>query len=99
MSLVVSAGSSKEVETLSSTYALWKHDPTNPKKCPGSIPFFCALPATFEDGGESFPLPPTYEATFLSVPGLVASCTYTLSVSVVKGLLLKGYWTDTKKCV
>ncbi|KAI0784813.1 hypothetical protein C8Q75DRAFT_370739 [Abortiporus biennis] len=43
---------------------LWSRD-RNTGSCPSSLPFSLALPTTFTDGKDQYPLPPTYESKAL----------------------------------
>ncbi|KAJ7601203.1 hypothetical protein C8J56DRAFT_912429 [Mycena floridula] len=92
--LTISEGGSKVVPILSDSYTLWRHD-ADSKACPSSLSFSATLPLEFKDGGKKYPLPPTYGASFLNVPGLFVSIGYTLSVLVVKQRM-RGYWIKTK---
>ncbi|KAL1741845.1 hypothetical protein HDZ31DRAFT_44545, partial [Schizophyllum fasciatum] len=53
--------------------------------CPGAIPFAVQFPRTYVDGDRRRALPPTFQATFLAVPMLTATCAYRLRVTVARG--------------
>ncbi|GBE85295.1 hypothetical protein BKA93DRAFT_789659 [Sparassis latifolia] len=63
--------------------ASWTKD-TFEGSFPPSVPFSLTLPATFSDGRDEYPLPPTHEAHLSGVPGFRAAIDYMVSVTVQK---------------
>ncbi|KAG5648553.1 hypothetical protein DXG03_003164 [Asterophora parasitica] len=69
---------------LSNKFVLWSKDDSTPPHdvCPAVLPFRLQFPETFTEDRRTFKLPPSFEATFLSVPIVIARCIYTLRLVV-----------------
>ncbi|CAL1712360.1 unnamed protein product [Somion occarium] len=68
----------------SSRASLWDADRAS-VPCPTSLRFSLGLPATFTDGKDTYPLPPTHEVHLSGVPGFRATIDYAISAYVYKG--------------
>ncbi|KAI0077850.1 hypothetical protein K474DRAFT_1041851 [Panus rudis PR-1116 ss-1] len=64
--------------------SLWSKDRQS-GPCPSSVPFSIALPTTFSDGRETYPLPPSHEAHLSGVPGFRATIDYSVTAYVFRG--------------
>lgn len=66
-------------------------------RCPSAFPISIQLPTTYEWAKKRYRMPPSFEATFLSLPALFVRCLYTLSVTITRtrGWNL-GSWTTSK---
>lgn len=84
---------SRTVTTVSETYILWNCSRTEIESCPSSLPFSFCLPLAFEDGGSSYPLPPTFQTAFTAIPGSVVTSIYTLiaSTTAVRRPIMLGF--------
>ncbi|KAJ7121650.1 hypothetical protein C8R44DRAFT_981705 [Mycena epipterygia] len=69
-------------------YALWSAENSGSSSCPGSLPFSTILPATFDDGKTTHPLPPSYNATYITSCRICAKVAYTLAVTVTRRKLV-----------
>ncbi|TFK40753.1 hypothetical protein BDQ12DRAFT_601824 [Crucibulum laeve] len=95
----ISEGGSTSFVLVKDTYTLWK-DSNSLNACPSQLPFTIILPSTYQDGGESRPLPPTYEANFPGVPALFVRSSYRIHVTVRRIPNRKiGFWTKTKRVI
>lgn len=68
---------------------LWSKD-RDAAPCPTSLPFSLSLPATFNDGRDDYPLPPTHEVHLTGLPGFRATVEYHVSASMGRGLVKKA---------
>ncbi|KAK7049934.1 hypothetical protein VNI00_005364 [Paramarasmius palmivorus] len=77
-------GCSKSVQIINETFTLWTSCSTSPSTsvCPQALPFAAIFPSTFRDGTIERPLPPSYEVTYIGIPGLFAKCSYSLEVLI-----------------
>lgn len=66
---------------------LWSRE-SHTGSCPASLPFSLMLPATFTDGKDQYPLPPTHEVHLSGVPGFRATIDYVVTVSANKSKAL-----------
>ena len=63
---------------------------------PVSVPFATSFPATFRDGANARPLPPSYEIAYPGNPSLSARCSYHLKIIVQ---YRSSLWPKKKTCV
>lgn len=88
------------MKTVDESKILWTYDPSRNQPCPSSIPFSFTLPSNFQNGDRTYPIPPSYDAAFPGVPGLYVTCSYTVTITVVKARQrLSGLWTKSKRSV
>ncbi|EGO24101.1 hypothetical protein SERLADRAFT_362165 [Serpula lacrymans var. lacrymans S7.9] len=69
---------------------MWQSDASS-SACPLTIPFALIFPTTYQDGGQEYSLPPTFES--VDSP---ASCSYTLTVSLSKPRQLLSFLTQNE---
>lgn len=74
---------------LSTTYVLWTA--SHGQRCPRTIAFETILPLTFDDGGQAWALPPTFES---SEPR--AACSYSLAVELSRPWLFQSFMKDNE---
>ncbi|KAK0223715.1 hypothetical protein IW262DRAFT_1447533 [Armillaria fumosa] len=77
-----SSSGARSISTISRSVTLWDCDRAEHATCSTSLPFSLLLPLRFEDGGQSYPLPPSFQYYQSGVPGLLITSVYTLMVSV-----------------
>lgn len=76
-----SSSGARSISTLSHSVTLW--DCGRAKNATYStLPFSLLLPLRFEDSGQSYPLPPSFQYYQSGIPGLLITSVYTLVVSV-----------------
>ncbi|KZT12213.1 uncharacterized protein LAESUDRAFT_670568 [Laetiporus sulphureus 93-53] len=80
----VAEGGTTATKLCASTVTLWGRD-AQPGQCPPSLPFSLALPPSFTDGRDTYPLPPTHEAQLSGVPGFHAVIEYIITAVAQKG--------------
>lgn len=78
-----SRGGSWSIKLVSSCYTLWSHQ-TSQEPCLPQVPFSITLPCTFQDGDESFSLPPSYHFIEHGIQSLLARSTYQLHFIVTR---------------
>ncbi|KAG7445716.1 uncharacterized protein BT62DRAFT_969440 [Guyanagaster necrorhizus] len=87
----------RSLVTVDDTQTLWTYDRTKNEPCPSSLSFSRTLPSMFKDSDKSYPLPPTYKASFPGTPGLHVISVYTLVVRVTSIRHPKfGFFAKTK---
>ncbi|KAG7451594.1 uncharacterized protein BT62DRAFT_991108 [Guyanagaster necrorhizus] len=77
-----SSSGARSFSTLSRSVTLWDCDQQEDVTCSTSLPFSLFLPLRFEDNGQSYPLPPSFQYYHSGIPGLLVTSVYTLVVSV-----------------
>ncbi|KAK0217919.1 hypothetical protein IW262DRAFT_1495307 [Armillaria fumosa] len=84
---------SRTVATVSETYTLWNCSRAEIESCPSSLSFSFSLPPAFKDGGNSYPLPPTFQAAFTARSEFVVTSVYTLiaSTTAVRRPVMLGF--------
>ncbi|KAK0469272.1 uncharacterized protein EV420DRAFT_1258801 [Desarmillaria tabescens] len=82
LDIMGSSSGPRSVSTASRSITLWDCDRTENATCPTSLPFSLSLPLIFEDGGLSYPLPPSFHYYCSGIPGLLITSVYTFVVSV-----------------
>lgn len=75
-----------EVPVFLRSYTLWSKPSGTPSSemCPGTLLFEDILPLTYEDGGHTYDLPPTYKVQLPGPTGLDVDCSYNITVCVTK---------------
>jgi len=70
---------------LSERRVLWTRE-CKQDRCPTMLPFSLTFPLGYTDSGsdKTYKLPPTFDATFMSLPALYAKCVYSLTFTVTK---------------
>ncbi|KAJ7121631.1 hypothetical protein C8R44DRAFT_705551 [Mycena epipterygia] len=88
--LMISERGSVTKNIVDEHYALWSAENSGSSSCPSGFPFSTILPATFEDGKTTHPLPPSYNATHITLTssGICAKVVYTLAVTVTRRKLV-----------
>ncbi|KAK0441629.1 hypothetical protein EV421DRAFT_1711441 [Armillaria borealis] len=95
--MVTSEGGARSLVTVDDTETLWKFDRTKSEACPSSLSFSRTLPSTFKDSDKSYPLPPSYQASFPGTPGIHVTSSYTLVLQVTSIRHPKfGFFAKTK---
>lgn len=77
---------SAEVPVLVRSYTLWNKSAQTPPShvCPGTLLFEDTLPLSYEDGGHSYDLPPTYKTKLPGSLSLDVDCSYHITICVTK---------------
>ncbi|KAJ7495386.1 hypothetical protein FB451DRAFT_1478126 [Mycena latifolia] len=65
-------------------YTLWPSQQYGSSTCPSTVPFSSLLPATFAHETATYPLPPSYSASFITSGGVDVKVSYALSVVVTR---------------
>ena len=100
MKLVIVDTSAVDVLVLNRSYTLWsKNNSPSPSSniCPGTLLFEDILPPTFEDSGNAYELPPTYNAYILGSLDLQVDCSYKIIVTVTKSRDSRLWWSDVRE--
>lgn len=86
MKLSITDTAHAEVPVFLRSYTLWSKpsQTPSPDMCPRTLLFEDILPLTYEDGGHTYDLPPTYKVQFPNPPGLGVDCSYNVTVCVTK---------------
>ena len=79
----ISEGGSCSIKLINDSYTLWSHL-TSQEPCPPQVPFSITLPSTFQDGNNSFSLPPSYHFFRQVVLSLLVRSTYQLHFIVTR---------------
>ncbi|SJL10153.1 uncharacterized protein ARMOST_13537 [Armillaria ostoyae] len=82
LDIMGSSSGARSISTLSRSVTLWDCDRAVNASCSTSLPFSLLLPLRFEDSGQSYPLPPSFQYYQSGVPGLLITSVHTLVVSV-----------------
>ncbi|KAJ7661045.1 hypothetical protein B0H17DRAFT_1337289 [Mycena rosella] len=82
--VAISEGESVSKTVVDEHCTLWPSQNHGGSMCPSTVPFSTMLPAKFEDGKGSYPLPPSYQAAFIASGGYNVKVIYTLSIAVVR---------------
>ncbi|KAK0202040.1 hypothetical protein DFS33DRAFT_1386328 [Desarmillaria ectypa] len=97
LDIMTSEGGARSLVTVDDTETLWTFDRTKKEPCPSSLSFSRAFPSTFKDSDKSYPLPPSFRASFPGTPGLHVTSLYTLVVQVTSIRHPKfGFFAKTK---
>ncbi|KAJ3522242.1 hypothetical protein NMY22_g11974 [Coprinellus aureogranulatus] len=96
--VTISEAGGKTTQLVKQRHVLWNRDASGRGHCPSQLAFAYPLPATFHDGREIQPLPPSYQVFCRGVPTLFLKTTYTIRVAVTRiaHQKLGGLWTKTK---
>lgn len=86
MKLSITDTASMEVPVLLRSYTLWSNSSQTPSSdmCPGTLLFEDILPLTYEDGGHTYALPPTYKVQSHGTLSPDVDCSYSIAVCVTK---------------
>ncbi|KAJ7692477.1 hypothetical protein B0H17DRAFT_934086 [Mycena rosella] len=83
--VMISEGGSFNKTIVDEHYTLWPSQNHSGSTCPSNVLFnSTVLPANFEDGKATYPLPPSYQASFIASGGVDVKVVYTLSFVVVR---------------
>ncbi|KAJ7488363.1 hypothetical protein FB451DRAFT_1227118 [Mycena latifolia] len=77
-------GGSLSKTVLDQHFVLWPAQQYGSSTCPSTVPFSTVLPATFAHENATYPLPPSYGASFITSGGVDVKVSYTLSVVVTR---------------
>ena len=83
------------------TYTLWSHTTSQGSPCPGQLPFNILMPSTFQHKGQNVPLPPSYNASYYTLPSLFVRAGYQLHfvISRLRHPKVGTVWPKTKQYV
>ncbi|KAF8070576.1 hypothetical protein FPV67DRAFT_1413807 [Lyophyllum atratum] len=99
ISLSVADGpsSSTTSEIVARKEILWSKDDSAESHCPAALPFCFQFPQTFTNDRRTHKLPPSFEATFIGMPIMLAKCIYTLRLVVTISRQYRlASWATTK---
>ncbi|PBK97374.1 hypothetical protein ARMGADRAFT_1026912 [Armillaria gallica] len=97
LDMITSEGGARSLVTVDDTETLWRFDRTENETCPSSLSFSRTFPSTFKDSDKSYPIPPSYRASFSGSPGIHVTSSYTLVVQVTSIRHPKfGFFAKTK---
>ncbi|EGN98524.1 hypothetical protein SERLA73DRAFT_153556 [Serpula lacrymans var. lacrymans S7.3] len=82
---------SSKTTLIASSFTMWQSDGSSSARPPLNIPFVLVFPTTYQDGGQEYPLPPTFDSE-----GSPASCSYTLTVALSKPRQLLPFLTQSE---
>ncbi|KAJ7488361.1 hypothetical protein FB451DRAFT_1529664, partial [Mycena latifolia] len=84
INVAIVEGGSVSKTVLDQHHVLWPAQQYGSSTCPSTVPFSTVLPATFAHENATYPLPPSYGASFITSGGVDVKVSYTLSVVVTR---------------
>jgi hypothetical protein len=88
LKITIANGGVAKTPFLIAKRTIWTNEGSLYEMCPSSLPFEWALPSMYQERGESFPLPPSYEIIYPGDPKVDISCDYTLTIEAVKNQII-----------
>lgn len=100
MNLTVTDAAAISVSVLDRSHTLWKKadgQQTSQPICPGTLLFEDVLPFTFENGGKTYDLPPTYKIELPGTMHFYADCKYSIVVRTTRSRESLRWRSDIKE--
>ncbi|KAF8908861.1 hypothetical protein CPB84DRAFT_1766171 [Gymnopilus junonius] len=98
----ISEAGGTSIRLVDDSYTLWSQSlssSTGQKTtCPDQVHFSARLPITFQHSGKTYPLPPSYSASYFAIPSLIVRSSYTLHFIITRIRHRKlDLWPKTKQ--